>query len=77
MQTSDGEADFRVILCGGWVARAEAGEEAGQGEGMRILGDGEVGGEDATDGHGSEYGAAFLEVEGVGCAEYEGEGGEG
>lgn len=77
MQTRDSEANFGVFFRRGWVAGAEAGEEAGQGEGMRILGNGEVGGEDATDRHGSEYGAAFLEVEGVGCAENEGEGGEG
>lgn len=44
---------------------------------MRFLGDGEVGCKDATDRHGSEDGAAFLEVERVGCAEDEGQGGEG
>lgn len=69
MQTRDGESDFGVFLRGRWVAGAKAGEETGQGEGVRILDDGEVGGEDAADGHGSEDGAAFLEVEGVGCAE--------
>ena len=77
MQTRDGEADFGVCFRWGRVARAEAGEEAGEGEGVRLLDDGEVGGEDATDGHCGEDGAAFLEVEGVGCPKDEGKGGKG
>lgn len=44
---------------------------------MRILGDGEVGGKDTTDRHGSKDGTTFFEVEGVGCAEDQGEGSEG
>lgn len=77
MKTCDGEADFRVCFCWGRIARAEAGEEAGEGEGVRFLDYGEVGGEDAADGHCGQDGATFLEVEGVGCSKNEGKGRKG